>query len=80
MRQKISPKTETLLEKCNSVSDIRTAAMKEPALKDSLPESLQDTICLISSLFRESKLKDIPFLSFSPATNDEMSGLDSLPT
>ena len=82
MRQKMSPKTETLLEKCNSVTDIRTAAMKEPALKDSLPDSLQDIICLISSLFRESKLKlkDIPFSSLSPATNDEMSGLDSLPT
>ena len=78
MRQKMSPKTEALLEKCNSVTDIRTAAMKEPALKDSLPDSLQDTICMISSLFRESKLKDIPFLSFSPATNDEMNTLHDL--
>ena len=78
MRQKMSPKTEDLLEKCNSVTDIRTAAMKEPALKDSLPDSLQDTICIISSLFHESKFKDIPFSSFSPAANDEMNALHDL--
>ncbi|XP_071953699.1 uncharacterized protein [Antedon mediterranea] len=74
MRQKLSPEMEALLAKCNSVADIRSAATTHPALKGSLSDGLQDTICLISSLFRQLKLKGVPFRSFTPVTTDDMDG------
>ena len=45
---------------------------KKTAIKDLLTYSLLDTICVISTLFHELKLKDIPFSSFSLAITDEM--------
>ena len=73
MRQKMSSATlEKILEGCNSIKAIRSAAESHHGLQEEFKDSLQPAKVLLSALFQRLKLKDKPFNVFSPATSSEI--------
>ena len=73
MRQKMPSATlEKILEGCNSMKAICSAAESHHGLQEEFKDSLQPAKVLLSTLFQRLKLKDKPFNVFSPATSSEI--------
>ena len=73
MRQKmLSATLEKILDGCNSMKAIHSAAESHHGLQEEFKDSLQPAKVLLSALFQRLKLKDKPLNVFSPATSSEI--------
>ncbi|XP_070535223.1 uncharacterized protein [Ptychodera flava] len=75
MPKEMSADSEKLLERCNSMKDIREAAKKSPQLKADVIESLQQPESLISSIVQQLEPKDEKFNTYQSATKQEITEL-----
>ena len=66
---------EDQLQKCNTMKQIRELAKSMHGLEQSIHDSLEPPITLLSNLFERLKLKEEPFSFFVPATNEEIKSL-----
>ncbi|PKY18698.1 hypothetical protein RhiirB3_492222 [Rhizophagus irregularis] len=79
MRTEMDKEFEELIKCCNSMEDIRNKAKEEPHLKEQFLNSLFPTIELMENLIKRLELKEEPFETFKPASEEEMTVLwDSL--
>ncbi|XP_046584513.1 uncharacterized protein LOC124291542 isoform X1 [Haliotis rubra] len=63
MRKALDSNLETHLMKCNSMQNIRDDAKKVPTLKDAVIDSVQQPILLLTELFTNLSLKEVPLKS-----------------
>ena len=75
MCSKISNDLENLMKKCNTMEEIRTCSKNEPQLKNELINSLQAPINLMEGISERLLLKDVPFLTYKSATEEEIKDL-----
>ena len=61
MRKEMISEFEELMNKCNSMADIRKLAEEKSQLKLELSNSLAPTIDLMENIFERLNLKDEPF-------------------
>lgn len=78
MRAKMSPEDEALLKKANSTSAVREAAVKAPALKQAVLESVRSTKQLVQDILERLQLHDKAVKTCPAATDTEMDELWSL--
>ena len=74
-RSSCSDAVEQKLRRCNSMANIRTAATKQPDLREAWVESVEPVLSLIRNRFTRLKLKDEPFDCLDPATELEIDNL-----
>ena len=74
-RSSCSDAVEQKLRQCNSMSDIRTAASKQPDLRVAWVDSVEPVQSLLRNRFTRLKLKDEPFDCLDPATELEIDNL-----
>ena len=60
---------------CKSLSDIRALADKFPSLKEKVLDSVKPAKILLGDLINKLKLKDQPFTTFSPSSQNAMDEL-----
>lgn len=72
-RQAGDERFEMEARNCNSLSDLRRAAVKRPDFRNEVVDSIEPVKCLISSVFQRLKLKEKPVETASPATDEEIS-------
>ena len=73
MKEKLVTATlEKVLESCNLMKDICTAAKNHPGLQDEFKDCVQPPKILLSSLFQRLKLKDEPFTLFQSSESSEI--------
>uniref|UniRef100_U9TKM5 Uncharacterized protein n=1 Tax=Rhizophagus irregularis (strain DAOM 181602 / DAOM 197198 / MUCL 43194) TaxID=747089 RepID=U9TKM5_RHIID len=75
MRTEMDKEFEELIKCCNSMEDIRNKAKEEPHLKEQFLNSLFPTIELMENLIKRLELKEEPFETFKPASEEEMTVL-----
>ena len=66
---------EKLIKNCNSMQDIRNAAVKNPGLKAAFADSMQSPLCLLTEVTNRLKLKDKPVEVGSPCIEEEIDEL-----
>ncbi|XP_070556692.1 uncharacterized protein [Ptychodera flava] len=75
MRKEMSDESEKLLQKCNSMKDVREMAKKNPQLKEDIKDSIQQPVSLISSIVQNLQLKEEKFSVFTSASDEEIDQL-----
>lgn len=75
MRKEMDDDYESIIAWCNSTSDVRKAAEKNPTVKDSTIDSFSSVKILMSSIFTRLKLKEKAVECFIAATESEMEEL-----
>ena len=66
---------ETILNKCNSMDDIRNESKTDSSIIDKLHISLQPTIELMEDIIKRLELKEESFSIFKAATKSEINEL-----
>ncbi|CAG8442561.1 3552_t:CDS:1 [Scutellospora calospora] len=72
MRSKMDDKYENLINKANSMKDIREIAESNPTLRDELIKSIQKPISFVHEIFERQSLKGVPFKTFNAAMNEDI--------
>jgi hypothetical protein len=75
MRNKMDEDFETILNKCNSMDDIRNESKTDSSIIDKLHISLQPTIELMEDIIKRLELKEESFSIFKAATKSEINEL-----
>jgi len=75
MRKEMISEFEELMNKCNSMADIRRLAEEKSQLKLELSNSLAPTIDLMENIFERLNLKDEPFSTYKAASENEIEEL-----
>lgn len=62
MRKEMSDECETIMKSCNSMEDIRKAALSNSGFQTSFTDSLQSTMTLLTAILSRLSLKEPPSL------------------
>ncbi|GES78233.1 hypothetical protein GLOIN_2v1880501 [Rhizophagus clarus] len=68
----MNDESENLMNKCGTMNEIHKIAEKNPRLKEDLIANLQALIDLISDVFNRQSFKDIPFETYTAASEMEI--------
>ena len=71
-RARLDEESEKILKRCNSMAELRTAAVKQPQLVEKWKESVEPVQALVQNRFLRLKLKEEPITVTDPATSEEI--------
>ena len=72
MRCEMDDSFEATVAKCNSISDVRKAAEKDPSVREKTSDSISQVKILMSNIFARLKLKGNAVECFTAAAESEM--------
>ena len=70
-RKKVGDSVEKILQSCNSMSDIRAAAVKNKEVEEAYIDSIQPVLTLLCERFSRVKLKEEPMVARCTTASDE---------